>query len=91
MGSNRGTIFIGEIMNNKQIKYGYILVGIIFSIALTLLGSNIIFPFLHIYDYSNENTFLRISMLDEANRKSYGHEMRIVSIETDGKNRFIKL
>ncbi|MBQ1194023.1 MAG: hypothetical protein IIX45_07920, partial [Lachnospiraceae bacterium] len=72
-------------MNNKsKSKYLIFIICALLSLVITYFSSEIILSKLNIHKFNNESASIKIEMLDQSNKQSYGREMRIVSLTING-------
>ena len=71
-------------------KYLTLIICASVSFFITFFASDIILSKLHMYEFKDEPATIRIKVLDESNKHSYGKEMRIVSLTINGEQLDLK-
>ena len=71
-------------------KYLTLIICACVSFFITFFASDIILSKLHMYEFKDEPATIRIKVLDESNKHSYGKEMRIVSLTINGEQLDLK-
>ena len=66
-------------------KYLIIIICVFVSFFITYVVSDIILSKMHMYKFTDEPATIRIKVLDESNKHSYGREMRIISLTINGE------